>query len=204
MAIINFNFEYLLPDSPFATTSEKGNTATWVYEGPERLYVGVNADGKLSQRGLVDADANPGFKYRPEYTTLEFFARDFPIVASLYYINYELNPIQKKLTAFPTGIQEYINDPKPLPEIYSKEDITYNFATNTFNTPLMESDITWNVVRKQRNDELANADKLMAAEDMPEQFREAVSVYRETLRNIPADWANHHPAEVIFPDPPSF
>lgn len=202
MAIITYTFDYLLPDSRFATTTENGNTASWTYQGPERLYIGISNEGQVSQSGLIDADENPNFKFRPEFTTIDFFAREFPIVASLFYVNLELNPIQKKLKAYPTGIQAEITDPLPLSELYSKNDITYNFSTRNFITPLMESDITWEVVRKQRNDELAFTDKRIAAEDMPEHLRDSVLQYRQTLRDLPNNWADYHPAEVIFPDSP--
>lgn len=202
MAIITYTFDYLLPDSRFATTTESGKLASWTYQGPERLYIGINNLGKTSQSSLVDADKNPNFKFKPEFTTIEFFAKEFPIVASLFYVNYDLNPIQKKLQLFPQNIQVEINDPLPLPEIYSKEDITYNFVTKSFDTPLMESDVTWEIIRKQRNDQLVSWDKKIAAEDMPEHLRDTVLQYRQKLRDIPNDWADYHPAEVVFPDPP--
>lgn len=202
MAIIKFEFNYLLPDRPFATTTEDGKSASWIYQGPENLYIGIDNNGKTSQSALIDADETPNFKFRPGYTTIQFSAREYPIVASLYHINYNLNPIKKKLMSYPTGIQVEINDPKPLPEIYYKEDITYNFSNNSFETPLAVSDITWDVIRKRRNDELAGTDKRIASEDMPEELRSAILQYRQILRDIPTDWANYHPAEVIFPDPP--
>lgn len=202
MAEITIEFKYDVPDKKWASTNLNKDESTWIYKGPENLYVPVDKDGKLGAVGAVDAAANPGYKFSPRFTTVLVDVKKWPIIGALYYPSIvELNSKKQIPVTLPDGRTIYTNEKLLLTEVYSKLDVEYNFNTDNWSFPFATNNETWDGVRTKRDGLLANSDRRVR-DDAPQDIQDAWKAYRQELRDITTTWAGYDPAEVIFPPEP--
>jgi hypothetical protein len=202
MAEITINFKYDVPDRQWSSTNLDKREGSWIYKGPENLYVPVGPTGKMGAQGAIDADLNPSYQFSPAFKTVLVNVNDWPIIGALYYPNVpDLNNPPQTQTTLPDGRTVYIHDPLLLTQIYKLEDIEYNFPTNHWTIPFMTNPETWDGIRTKRDGLLAASD-MRVRDDAPIAVQDAWKTYRQELRDITTTWADYSPEEVIFPPQP--
>jgi hypothetical protein len=204
MAEITINFKYDIPDTKWGTTNLNKRQSNWTYTGPENLYVPVDKNGKFVPSGIVDADANPGYKYQPMYTTVLVNVKEVPLIGALLNPDpYGINWRPTVPITLPDGRVHQDHEDPLLTHVYSATDIVYNFNTKSWTFPFATSAETWDSIRQKRDGLLTGSDQRVN-DDAPVVVQEMWKAYRQELRDITTTWANSHPAEVIFPPTPQY
>jgi len=224
MAIISHQWELPLPNEFLADHSfSNGLTRTVTYDGPDRIYLQIGADGTELYGPLTAEDLADG---RPTpIDVVELFEVDctqYPLICQLR------GPVVNELE------EERGDDERPVPG----SPVIDGYPQMTYSYPLFPEDVydqgsvrvvdgvptikaytileklngrdenkTWDVVRTHRDRVLKNSDGAIA-EDMPEAMKLEWKAYRQKLRDFPAtmEAAGVHPniADMMFPEEPYF
>lgn len=222
--IISHEWELQLPNEFLVDHSfSEGKTRTVTYDGPDKIFLQIGADGTEKYGPLTEDDLADG---RPiPIDVVELFEVDctvYPLICQLR------GPVIDEREE-ERGTDETPHPGSPLIEGYPQ--LTYSLplmADDIFNgmslrvvdgVPTVRAytateklnnrdvDKTWDDVRAHRDRELTSTDGSIA-EDMPEDMKNAWKEYRQKLRDFPAtmEAAGVHPniADMMFPIPPFF
>lgn len=200
---IRVEYDLALPNE-FLVDHEQtdGNTRTAVYNGPDKIYLQIGADGRevagpLTEDTILDGRPMPA-------DCVEWFEVDCatnPLLCQLR--GPVVNELQEEYTGEMVHPQSPAIDGYPqftyatpiLPEdVYDKSNITVDLDTNEITIPkwsvnrkMIDRDeaYTWDDIREKRDQLLEPTDGRMAS-DMPAALMEEWRVYRQKLRDFPA------------------
>jgi hypothetical protein len=220
---IRVEYDLALPNSflvDHATTDGKKRTA--VYDGPDKIYLQIDANGKEIAGPLTEDDILDG---RPmPADCAEWFEVDCatnPLVCQLRgpvvneleeeYTGETVHPGSPVIAGFP---QFSYGTPIMPQDLYDDKSLTVadgkvSIDRWTVNKKLLDRDDapTWDEIRTKRNDALAACDA-KTADDMPAALLKEWKDYRQLLRDFPATMqaASVTPsiAFYMFPQEPEF
>jgi len=207
--IITKEFTYNVPDDYLAQTNENADTASWTYEGPDRLYIFAEQDTNIvhispSYTIADDGDdiPTPVGMYKIEVDATK--TNHLPL-ASIIYQTIIFTELPTRSETLPDGSICNILDPIPPHEAYDDDAITYNASNNEFNYPWKSPHTSWENLTSMRNHLLNQSDEWIkdAAEYTEDQLLE-LKAYRQLLRNLPTTFSGIDPWKVPFPDVPEF
>lgn len=144
MEIITQNFTYDLPDVYLGSTTEDGLTGTVSYNGPDAMWVFVNANtGKLNwaMHCIIDHDddaqghatIHAGEDHRAILIT---FAQN-PLICWAMWGEYDEENASEKTYTLDGASEPYFThyDPIPPHEVYNYDEFTYLFDSSAWRTP---------------------------------------------------------------------
>lgn len=220
---IRVEYDLALPNSflvDHATTD--GNTRTAVYDGPDKIYLQIGADGREVAGPLTEDDILDG-RPMPE-DCVDWFEVDCatnPLVCQLRgpvvdeleeeYTGETIHPGSPEIDGYP---QFSYGTPIMPNDLYDKESLRVvdgeiTIARYTVPQKLLDRDaeLTWEEIRQKRNDALSACDS-KTADDMPAALLQEWKTYRQKLRDFPAtmEAAGVAPsiAFYMFPEEPEF
>lgn len=190
MGKISKTFTYNIADDYLAQTNDLGKTATWTYDGEDKLWVFVDKETNMLRNTHYLTAAEDGETYPT------------PLDMHKVMIDCEANPLLCTLL----GADEH-KDYNELPQIeetlpdgnvyarpafttpdhtYEVREIKYNPETGEFEEPYpwKKPWMTWEDVRAHRNMKLTVSDDHVV-EDMPPALRAQWEEYRQKLRDLP-------------------
>ncbi len=228
--IISHNWKLKLPnnflvDHSFSDGKERDQT----YDGPDKIYLQLGADGKEKYGPITEDDIADG-RPRPadvvEWCEVDCAASD----DNALICQLRAPVIDEKEEERGTG--EIIHQGSP--------DLGSDYPRFSYSTPLMpddiynwdtikkngtsgkleisaftvkeklngyDQDLTWDNIRSQRDRTLSASDGAIA-EDMPTDLKDAWKAYRQKLRDFPKTMADAgvepNIAQHMFPDEPNF
>lgn len=222
--IISHEWELPLPNEFLVDHSfSEGKTRTCVYDGPDKIYLQLGADGTEAYGPVTEDDLADG---RPTpLDVVELFEVDctvYPLICQLRGpvidereevrgTDEALHPASPNLEGYP--VFSYALPLMP-DDIFDKMrvrvvdgiPVAHPFTVRE-KLNGRDEDKTWDVVREHRDRELKASDGAIA-EDMPEEMKAAWKEYRQKLRDFPAtmEAAGVHPniADACFPMQPFF
>lgn len=223
MATKIIHVEYELPlfnDFLVDHSFSEGKSRTSAYDGPDKIYLQIGADGTEKHGPLIEDDILDG---RPmPADVVDWFEVDCttnPLICQLR--GQPINELEEKYTdeVVHSGSPEIAGYPQftyqtPLmpADIYDKKSVkvvdgelqidSWSVVKKLIDR---ESPLTWDDVRRHRDGLLQNSDGKVT-EDMPEALKEQWKEYRQKLRDLPAVMQanNVEPtiAYYMFPDNP--
>ena len=198
---IRVEYDLALPNSflvDHATTDGKKRTA--VYDGPDKIYLQIDKDGKECAGPLTEDDILDG---RPMPSDcVDWFEVDCatdPLVCQLRgpvvdeleeeYTGETVHPGSPSIDGFP---QFSYGTPIMPQDLYNKDSlkvvdgaVTLDRWTVTQKLLDRETELTWEEIRQKRNDALSACDS-KTADDMPAALLQEWKDYRQQLRDFPA------------------
>lgn len=198
---IRVEYDLALPNSflvDHATTDGKKRTA--VYDGPDKIYLQIDANGKEIAGPLTEDDILDG---RPmPADCVDWFEVDCatdPLVCQLRgpvvneleeeYTGETVHPGSPSIDGFP---QFSYGTPIMPQDLYNKDSlkvvdgaVTLDRWTATQKLLDRETELTWEEIRQKRNDALSACDA-KTADDMPAALLKEWKDYRQLLRDFPA------------------
>lgn len=198
---IRVEYDLALPNSflvDHATTDGKKRTA--VYDGPDKIYLQIDANGKEIAGPLTEDDILDG---RPmPADCVDWFEVDCatdPLVCQLRgpvvneleeeYTGETVHPGSPSIDGFP---QFSYGTPIMPQDLYNKDSlkvvdgaVTMDRWTATQKLLDRETELTWEEIRQKRNDALSACDA-KTADDMPAALLKEWKDYRQLLRDFPA------------------
>jgi hypothetical protein len=216
---VETTFTYKIPDDFRGDTFELGKTGTFTYKGPRYLTFEVDKEtGRETGWCLI----YPEELERPTPENVERIRIDCAETENgllCEIANDQGDPRAVKFRLLrewemhyesPEGYENLVRPVQYEPrDIYDEFNITYDFDTGEFNIPLhtwdtdMDTSVTWDDIRKHRDDLLKESDGAVA-EDMPESIKNEWKAYRQLLRDLPTALAEFEPfiAAQMFPRAP--
>jgi hypothetical protein len=233
MSIIKINFDLKIPTGwlvdPDASVDNSTETLSVSYQGDDKCYVAVdeNGDAPYGFGAVSEKEMNEGAPEQGEgFEWLEIDCTENPIFCSLHA---DLDPalaeedggqpeaimanvaVTEGFAGFPPC--EY-NTLFEASDFYRTSQITildsepflvpYTSMTHLFGASAAEDPVTWDDVKKKRDESLLSSDTQLA-EDMPQKLKDAVLAYRTLLRDMPATLSAlpAHLAYDMFPEAPT-
>lgn len=217
---ISVEFTYPIPDAYRSTEFTQGKTGTFTYVGPEFLTFEIdNISGKESGWCIWE-EKDLERPCPADCTRVTVDCKEEPLLCEI--ANDSGSNDQVEFRRFrPWGImyqapEGYPSIEEPLEyeprDIYDEFNITYDFDNGEFNIPVkdwasqgVELNLTWEQLKKVRNEELHGSDGKIAP-DAPESLKTEWMEYRQKLRDLPQKMqdAGLDPwqAAAMFPLPP--
>lgn len=186
----SITFTYKVADEIYASTDLQGKIGTAVYTGPDRVWVFVDQNtGSLVSENPPLTSIDDGASVPTPIGTrkIELVAADDPIIMGLIYANRCVTQNQTTTSeTMPNGLVRTYNDIPEIAQTYDLAQISYNLATNEWNTPpYLLSPIAWSDVITSRNALLTASDGRIAP-DMPDALKTQWTEFRQQLRDLPA------------------
>jgi hypothetical protein len=206
--IITKTITYDIPDDYLAQTNNDGKTATWTYEGPDKIYLFAYNDSNIVEMSPVYTESEDGDKV-PEPNGMYRVCVDTSIAShqplvSMATQKLDHQNLPRRSETLPDGSEWSVLDPLPPHEVYDNDNITYDRETNTFTYPWKKPHVTWNDIKAARNALLDQSDAILnATVNMTEDERKQWDTYRQILRDTPAIFAGLEPWKVPFPSEPN-
>ncbi len=218
---IRVEYDLALPNSFLVDhgTSD-GNTRTAVYDGPDKIYLQLGADGRevcgpLTEDDIADGRPMPADCvdwYEVDCATNPLICQlRGPVVNELEeeYTGETVHPGSPVVEGYP---QFSYGTPIMPEDIYHKHsvrlvdgELTVHRYTATEKLLDRSSDLTWDDIRQKRNESLEGCDSRQAS-DMPAALAEEWRVYRQRLRDLPstleAAGVSPNIAFYMFPEAP--
>lgn len=222
MKQISIEFDLPLPNNFLVNHSfSEGKTRKYTYHGPDKIYLQIGEDGTEKYGPITEDEIADG---RPvPADVVEWFEVDCatdPLICQLR------GPVVNELQEEPTG--EVVHPGSPVIEGYPQytyqtplmpADVYNKFFVKVINgkavpTPFTtnqklhdkDQPLTWNDIRKHRDQLLSNSDGQIA-EDMPQSLKDDWVEYRQKLRDLPTVMENAGVSPDIayhmFPDQPN-
>lgn len=193
--IIELEFTMKLPDVHLETlTTNKNKTQKWWYKGDEICYAAINRDTNKVVSCIDEKTLNSGRPIPPNYTYIKVDATIETLIAYLLsppsFEDSKKNELYEKgLHVFEEAIGVYPEYSMPTPFIPNhvyEEQIYYDPSIKRLYTKFAscDPDITWDVIKKHRNQLLKDSDG-QVSEDMPEDVKNKITIYRQALRDLP-------------------
>lgn len=207
MTRISRLFSYDIADDYLAQTSELRKTATWTYQGPDKIWVFVNTDtNKLYGSNFYTLEQDGPTIPTPEgHTKLEIDCGSNPLFCTL---------IGASVPVDGASLPQYTED-LPNGEVYSRPfhpmpDHTYNFREATYNPenegwsyPWKETWVTWDQLRVVVARQLAEVTlELTQLADLPANMISQLEAYKSELENFETTWAGYEAYKVWIPNHP--
>jgi len=214
--IISQGWQLSLPNSFLVDHSfSDGKQRDQTYDGPDKIYLQIGADGTEKYGPLTEDDIADG---RPKPVDVVQWYEVDCARSNLHTLICQLrgpvvdekeedrnvdpslvvnHPGSPDLTAdgydrftyssvlFPDDIYNFESIVVSNPGSAGPDDITISPFTAKEKLNGADEDKTWDMVRKHRNDELERSDS-MIAEDMPDSMKTQLKAYRQVLRDLPA------------------
>jgi len=177
-----------------------GNTRQAVYDGPDKIYLQIGADGTEVAGPLTEDDIADGRPMPADCVDwLEVDCATNPLICQLRgpvvneleeeYTGETVHPQSPEVDGYP---QFSYGTPIMPEDIYDKMRLTvtdgeisvhrYTVAEKLLDR---ETLLTWDEIRTKRNEALEGSDSRQAS-DMPAALQEEWRVYRQRLRDLPA------------------
>ena len=203
--IIEKSFTYAMPDDYLKETSDLNKTGTWIYKGPDKIWVFVNKE-TLKLSGHYKTELEDGEIYPTPLDEIKVFVdcNENPLLACLVGADEikDYSDLEQHAETLLDGSQ-YIRPLNPPPDhTYEMVDIKYDVDTEEFVTPYpwKKPHVTWDDIRIWRNGILFSVDH-KTPDDMPESLKAEWEAYREALRNLPQTHGAAHSGETPVTDP---
>ena len=221
--IISQGWQLSLPNSFLVDHSfSDGKTRDQTYDGPDKIYLQIGADGKEKYGPLTEDDIADG---RPKPAdVVQWYEVDcarsdkHALICQLRgpVVNEKeesrdlsvdvAHPGSPDLSAdgyqqftygsvlYPDDVWNYESITVTNPGSAGPDDISISAFTAREKINGVDEDKTWDMVRSHRNRELSNSDGAIA-EDMPDALKTQWKTYRQQLRDLPGKMtaANVHP-----------
>tara|TARA_A100001234_G_scaffold201476_1_gene194193 strand:+ start:2511 stop:3200 length:690 start_codon:yes stop_codon:yes gene_type:complete len=220
---IRVEYDLALPNSFLVDhDTTDGNTRTAVYDGPDKIYLQIGADGREVAGPLTEDDILDGRPMPADCVDwLEVDCATNPLVCQLRgpvvdeleeeYTGETVHPGSPDIDGYP---QFSYGTPIMPNDLYNKESLRVvdgEITIDRYTVPqkLLDRDeeLTWEEIRQKRNEALSNTDS-KAADDMPAALLQEWKTYRQKLRDFPAtmEAAGVTPsvAFYMFPQEPEF
>ena len=196
--IIHKTFTYNVADDYLAQTNDLGKTATWTYDGPDRIWLLVD-DTDLTIHSWKD-DEEDGSEYPTplHMYKVELDCNENPLLATLVGADQirDYTEFDQYVEELPCG-GTYSRPLIPPPDhTYELSEIKYNPSTGTFDEPYpwKRPHKDWAMQRDERNKLLAISDDKVH-DDMPASVKKAWEDYRQSLRDMPQTYGAAHAGE---------
>ncbi len=206
--IISKTFTYNLPDAYLLQTSDNGLTATYTYNGPDKLWVFVDeTTGKITN-GMFYTEFDDGeFVPTPVgMVKVKIDANTNPLMACLFHDRTEITTLPTTEEDLPDGSKFILPNPVPPNWTYEFSEIEYDISSGGWKTPLpwKKPTITWEQIRRARTAMLRAADQQLMSGILTDEQKTTLLAYREQLRNVPDLFDGYDAWKVRFPLEPSF
>jgi len=209
MADITQEFTYKLADDYLAQTDDLNKTATWTYEGRDKLWLEINKEtGELDNTGYFKEEDGGGDI--PTDPHLEIICVDCtidPLICSLVGADKDRDyaELPQYSETLPDGNVYERPDPVTPDHTYNINTAVYDRETGTWTMDWYKTWRTWDDLLLQRDNDLKQVKKEIkaAAEDAPESYHTALQDYKTELENFETTWAgyeeDHQAIKVIVP-----
>ena len=205
--IITKTCTYDAPDDYLYQTNTLGNTWSYEYEGPDKLWIFISEETGRPLNGQCFTIKDDGDEIPTPPGQVKILVDDNvdTVIASMIWRHkyYDYLPTQTEQLPDGTSYTRPINQPPD--HTYEFMECVYNIAAGEWVKPLpwKKPHVTWDDLRKARTAMLAASDKTLATTLMSDQERAAFEVYRQKLRDLPAVFEGVDPWKVIFPTDPT-
>lgn len=201
MEIITQEFTYSVPDLYLTNDVTENKTGTITYHGPDEMWVFVNAQtGKLnwgmhcllnhdsSMQETAKVHAGEGHK-----AILINFNQN-PLICWAMWGEYDEENASVVEFTLEGETEPYFTHFDPLPplEIYDYDEFTYLFDQNTWKTPypMRGPLLTKNQLDIILQEMIDDANELIAADDVSEEYTEALENFKLEVEALPSKYAD--------------
>lgn len=193
-------FTYKIADTLYAATDSNNRTASASFTGPDRIWVFVDENtGKWTRQysPLTTLEDGATVPVPAGTKRVEIVAANNPmIIAMIHESMVTYSDVSKTTEVLPNGSTVDYNTVATLSETYNVDDLTYNFATNSWNAfNYIGSSISWQDVLNHRNGALTGSDGKISP-DMPTAVKQPWLTFRQALRDLPATFGYGTDSEV--------
>lgn len=203
--IIEKSFTYNMPDDYLKETTELNKTGSWIYKGPDKIWVFVVKETLKLTGGFI-TEAEDGEVYPTPLDQLKILVdcNENPLLATLVGADEvkDYSQLENHKETLLDG-SVYIRPLNSPPDhTYEMTEIVYDTDLEDFVTPYpwKKPHVTWDDIRTWRNRLLIAADQKTPS-DMPASLVAQWEEYRETLRNLPQAHGAEHSGEIPITDP---
>jgi hypothetical protein len=186
---VDVPFTYDAPDDYLYQTNELGKTGNWVYNGPDKIWVLVNAEtNRYAGRFLTEKEDGEHYPTPIDMVKVFVDCTTNPLLCTLVGADEirDYNLLDQVEEELPDG-NVYKRPQTPPPDhTYELMDIEYSPSTNSFVTPYpwKKPHSDWEAIRQWRNHALIAIDHIAPA-DAPEGVKAKWEAYRQALRDLP-------------------
>ena len=202
---IEKTFTYDIADAYLYQTNDLKKTAEWTYQGPDKLYIFVDAETKkiVSRFHYTDRDNGAEVPTPEGMIKVCVDANIEPALASCIHNEYVYGDLPHTVENLPDGVTYGHPDPIPPDHTYELTDIQYNVETQEWVKPFpwKKPHVDWEELTQARNDMLKASDTKLVMATSDEE-RAAWEVYRQKLRDLTTTFAGVDPWKVMFPQAP--
>ena len=196
MANITKEFTYNLADDYLAQTDDLGKTATWTYEGRDKLWLEINKEtGALDNTGYFKEEEGGGDV--PTDAHLEVICVDCsidPLICCLVGADADRDyaTLPQYTETLPDGSVYERPDPVTPDHTYDIKTAVYDKDTGTWTMDFYKTWKTWDDIIADRNNLLKELNKeIKAAVDAPESYRNALNDHKAALESLETTWAGY-------------
>ena len=166
-------------------------TATWTYNGPDKIWIFVNKDTNKWVNGtyLTEDDDGANVPTPLDKHKVMIDCSVNPELCHIFgadeYKDYgQLPALEETLPCGGTYIRPEVMPPD---HTYEWEDLIYDPESLEFVKPYpwKRAHVTWNEIRQWRNGLLFASDDIANAEDVPAELKAQWEDYRQKLRDLP-------------------
>lgn len=187
MANISQTFTYAIADDYLAQTTALNKTATWTYNGPDKIVTFVDTESGRWLTHIYTEDQAADIPTPLNATRVEIDCVANPLLACLLGADTTgHNLASHSVEDLPDGTVYARLDPTPPLHTYDVTQLEFNSATGTFNMPppFLKPYTSWHELRFWRNSLLDDSDHVLLP-DTPAQVVEKWTAYRNKLFNLP-------------------
>ena len=219
MADINKTITYKVPNERFGTDDSGGKTSTHTYVGPAKLMLHI-CKTKNMIKEVFDFDNQSA-----QPTPLDFYELELDCEASdencirctlVGPAGYDTPKVYEVGVGPADAPNRTIKDPTHISQVYDQNSVVHGYNGSSWENLTYETGHTgddypdnshgranwdWDFIRSSRNDQLVTSDAA-TSEDMPDAMKAEWVAYRQTLRDIPADWAGVPVDLIALPSAP--
>lgn len=196
MANITKLFTYDLADTYLAQTNNLGKEANWMYEGPDKIWVYVDATtGQLENTGFkTEEEDGPNLPVWEGTKLVEVDCGVNPLFCTLVgaSVPVEGDDLTQYTEELPNGAT-YSRPADPMPDhTYEINGAVYNEAENSWSYAWKQTWVTWDKLLEFRDSRLAHAKKQKETlSDMPAALVSQLDAYISELENLEVTWADY-------------
>lgn len=197
---ITVTFTYDLPDDQYYQTNDLKKVATNVYNGPEKVYVLVDAvTNKLTGAQISETQHEFWNNTSHRDYSVEVDCNEDTLICSFF--NGSIDPDREQISEDILLSIPYVRPEPPMPDhTFEVREIEYDRTLEKFKKPTVwkESFVVWEKSDTKsskihwRNNQLAATDRQLS-EDLPESLYNRMIEYRQYLRDFTvtygASWA---------------
>lgn len=209
--IASKTFTYKVPNERYGTDDSDGDTVSITYDGPDTVYVFVDADGDHKGKRnralteLLEADDGADVPLPDGTVRVEVKLDDDPLIMAILRPSGSTNTINNQSEVSETvshaslgdyPIINYDNKPSPQETYVHEHLLEYDIDNAEWKTPgYQEPEVTWDEVIIARDSMLEGSDGKISP-DMPDSVKEPWVTYRAMLRDLPTSYKKGESDEV--------